>query len=237
MASLLRFILSALQNVSTAVFHLITAGYFRQIHEPSPSSHAMKNIVILGASYAGLSVAHQLLKQRGTIGPIKVTLVTPNTHLYWNIAAPRGLIPGQIADEQLFQPIAPGFEQYPSERFEFILASAEDLDVEAKKVFVFNPAAGKKTLDFDILVLATGTSLKEVVPLKSLGSTEATKVALHQLQSRVKNAKKIVVAGGGVTGCEVAGELGCEYGDQKEIVLVSLISLAILLHSLEESGI
>jgi hypothetical protein len=35
-------------------------------------------------------------------------------------------------------------------------------------------------------------------------------------------AKTIVVAGGGVTGCETAGELAYEYGQQKEIIFVGL---------------
>jgi hypothetical protein len=36
-------------------------------------------------------------------------------------------------------------------------------------------------------------------------------------------AKTIVVAGGGVTGCETAGELAYEYGRQKEIIFVGIL--------------
>ena len=35
-------------------------------------------------------------------------------------------------------------------------------------------------------------------------------------------AKTMIVAGGGVTGCETAGELAYEYGRQKEITFVGL---------------
>jgi NADH dehydrogenase FAD-containing subunit len=73
----------------------------------------MKNIVILGGSYAGISTAHRLLKQAGKTGNCKVILVTPNTHMYWSLASARGLVPGQLSDEQLFQPIADGFKKYP----------------------------------------------------------------------------------------------------------------------------
>jgi NADH dehydrogenase FAD-containing subunit len=185
----------------------------------------MKNIVILGGSYAGVGAAHQLLKQSTKTGPVKVTLITPNTHFYWNIAAPRGLLPNQLTDEQLFQPIAAGFSQYPAGKFEFILGSAESLDVEAKKVTILDSTTGKKTIDYDILILATGSSVKGGAPLKGLGSTDATKDALHEFQMRLKSARSIVVAGAGVTGCEVAGELGYEYGNQKEIILVSQLCL------------
>ncbi|PNP48662.1 hypothetical protein TGAMA5MH_00353 [Trichoderma gamsii] len=186
----------------------------------------MKNIVILGGSYAGVAAAHQLLKQPAKTGELKVTLVTPNTHFYWNVAAPRGLLPGQIADEQLFQSIADGFKQYSPGKFELVIASAESLDVKAKKVVATSPSEGSKTVTYDVLILATGSSTKGAVPLKGLGSTEATRNALHELQSLVENSKTIVVAGAGVTGCEVAGELGYEYRKQKEIILVSNNSIS-----------
>lgn len=185
----------------------------------------MTNIIILGGSYAGISAAHQILKQSSntTAGTIKITLVTPNTHLYWNLAAPRGILPGQFTDEQIFQPIAPGFEQYGAVKFELILALAENVDTEAKRVMILGSTTGRMSLDYDILILATGSSMKggaEGIPLKGLGSTEATKDALRKFRSRVEIAKTIVVAGAGVTGCEVAGELGYVYGKQKEIILV-----------------
>jgi len=180
----------------------------------------MKHIVILGGSYAGVSTAHRLLKQAAKTGPIKITLVSPDTHFYWTMASSRAIVPGQFPDEKIFQPIAPGFEQYPADRFDFILASAKSLDVQTKKVGI-SSSTGNQELDYDFLIVATGSHMKEDTPLKGLGSTEATKKALHDFQARVKNAKTIVVAGGGVTGCEVAGELAFEYGARKEIILVS----------------
>ncbi|KPM41360.1 hypothetical protein AK830_g5177 [Neonectria ditissima] len=178
----------------------------------------MKTIIILGGSYAGVSAAHHLLKQSGKTVPFKVILVTPNSHLYWNIASPRALISDQIADDKLFQPIAPGFEQYPSEKFELILATAKELDVEAKTVKA-SGASGELTLNYDVLIIATGSSTKDDTPFKGLGSTEDTRRRLHDYQARVKEAKTIVVAGAGVTGAEVAGELGYEFGKQNEIIL------------------
>jgi NADH dehydrogenase FAD-containing subunit len=83
----------------------------------------------------------------------------------------------------------------------------------------------KQTLDYDFLILATGSRAKGDAPFKGVGSTEDTKAARHDFQARVKKAKTIVVAGGGVTGCETAGELAYEYGRQKEIIFVSLSPL------------
>lgn len=221
MLYILRFARDTVQQSIAFLFHFLTASTFQKIHNPSPESVTMKNIVIVGGSYAGLSTAHRLLKQAGKTPPLKITLVAPNTHFYWSMASPRGLVPGQLADEQLFQPIAAGFKKYPASQFDFIVASAESLDAGAKKLAIAGPN-GNQTLDYDFLVLATGAHTEGGIPFKQLGSTEATKDALHAFQTRVKQAKTIIVAGSGVTGVEAAGELAFEYGGTKEIILVSL---------------
>lgn len=176
----------------------------------------MKHIVILGGSYAGVSTAHRILKQAAKIGPLKITLVSPNTHFYWSMASPRGVVPGQITDDKLFQPIAAGFNKYPSSQFEFILAKAESVDFESKTVGI----TGGEVLDYDDLIIATGSRTTNHTPFKGLENTEDTKNALHTFQSEVTKAKNIVIAGAGVTGVEAAGELAFEYGHDKIITLV-----------------
>lgn len=179
----------------------------------------MKNIVILGGSYGGVSTAHRILKQAPKNASFKITLVAPNTHFYWNMASPRGIVPGQLTDEQLFQPIAPGFSQYPSSQFEFIVATADSLDVDSRRVGI-SGSPGQRNLDYDFLILATGSSTKEGMPFKNLGNTEETKAALHKFQAQIKKAETIAIAGAGVTGVELAGELAFEYKRDKEIILV-----------------
>lgn len=183
----------------------------------------MKNILILGGSYAGVSTAHRVLKGAAKSGnACKVTLVCPNTHFYWNLASPRAVIPGELADEKLFVPLAAGFKQYSADKFELIHAYAENLDVEAKTVTITSDIGGSTThLKYDFLILATGSETKEKTPFKTMGSTEQTKDALHSFQAQVKAAKSILVAGAGITGVEIVGELASEYGDGKRITLVS----------------
>lgn len=64
------------------------------------------------------------------------------------------------------------------------------------------------------------------MPFKGMGSTEATKNALHDFQARVKKAKTILIAGAGATGVETAGELASVHGKQKQMILVRLTRLA-----------
>lgn len=214
---MLRFVVTTIFQIITTSFHFLTANYFQQTNQPLSAS-TMKNILILGGSFGGICTAHRILKQSSKTGPVKITLVSPNTDFYWTMATPRGVVPGQFTDEQLFQPIEAGFKQYSKSQFEFILASAESLDVDAKEVHI----SGNRTLKYDFLILATGSNTRDDTPLKGLRSTQETKTALHNLQGRVEGAKTVVVAGGGVTSVEVAGELAFEYGSEKAVILVSL---------------
>jgi NADH dehydrogenase FAD-containing subunit len=181
----------------------------------------MKHILILGGSYAGVSTTHRLLKQASKVEPFKITIVSPNTHFYWNIAAPRAIIPGKIADTTISHPVEEGFSQYSTDVFEFVLGTALSLDVEGQSVEILSKARGKRTISYDFLILATGSRTTEVTPFKMVDSTEETLEVLHDFQKKVADAKTIVIAGAGFTGCETVGELGHAYGKEKNIVLVS----------------
>lgn len=219
MLYIFRLATSATQKAINIITSFLTGTFFQPI-DPSLALRTMKTIVILGGSYGGISTAHRILKQSAKTGPVKVILVSPNTHLFWNLASARAIVPGEIPDSKIFEPIAPGFKQYPASQFEFIIATAESFDPEAKSI-VLSASTGSKSISYDILILATGSHLKSPGPFKPAASTEETQDILHDFQARVKTAKSIVVAGAGATGVETAGELGFKYGLSKEIVLVS----------------
>lgn len=160
----------------------------------------LKNIVILGGSYAGVSTAHRILKQSAKAGlAIKITLISPNTHVYWNIASTRAIVPGGIPDEKVFSSIASGFSQYTADKFEFVVGTAEELDVENKKVAVSGESGGS-SFGYDFLILATGSRTKEDSPFKGKGSYQESLDLLHEWQSKVKDASSIYIAGAGATG-------------------------------------
>ncbi|KAL8358324.1 hypothetical protein RB598_002877 [Gaeumannomyces tritici] len=199
-------------------------------------STSPKTVVILGASMAGLPLAHNILKNTApkVPGGLKVILVSPNTHLYWCLASVRGVLPGAdggFGDDKLFYEIAPGFAKYTPEQFEFVLGSATALDPAAKTVTV-QPSSGggseegaaaePKTLSYDYVVVATGSSARDGMPWKTAGDTAATRALLEQWRAKVAAAKSIVVAGAGLTGIEVAGELGDAYASKgtKDVTIV-----------------
>ena len=182
----------------------------------------VKTVVILGAGWAGLPLAHKLLKYTVPEAKdgLKVVLVSPNSHFYWNVAAVRGVIPDAIPDEQLFLPIEPAFAQYSTDNFEFILGKAEHLDPEKDTIEVATNEGTQRSLSYDQLVIATGSHIRSNLPFKPVGTHEETLASLHSLQKQIDVARSIVVAGGGPTGVETAGELAAAYGGKKDITLI-----------------
>ncbi|KAI1325290.1 FAD/NAD(P)-binding domain-containing protein [Xylariaceae sp. FL0255] len=197
-----------------------------------------KTVVILGGAYAGVQIAHRLLKYtKPQVKDLKVILVSKNSHFYWNMASVRAIVPGVLTEEQYSQPIAPGFSKYGPDAFEFIIGTAESVDPETKSVKVTTTSAEgtngttePRTLTYDHLVIATGTRAianASAVPWKNSGTHEEIKALLSETQSKVQAANHIVVAGAGPTGVEAAAELAFEYGNpkdaanKKEIVLLS----------------
>ncbi|KAI1071151.1 hypothetical protein LB507_009555 [Fusarium sp. FIESC RH6] len=180
-----------------------------------------KTVVILGAGWAGLPLAHKLLKYTlPKIPSLKVILVSPNSHFFWNVAATRGIIPDAIPDQQLFLPIEPGFEQYSEKNFEFVLGKAYGVHPDLNTVRVICNDSSGREIKYDELVIATGSCLASGLPLKPIGTHQETVSAWKELKGQVGNAKSIVVAGAGATGSEVAGELAARYGSSKDITLI-----------------
>lgn len=190
-----------------------------------------KTVVVLGGGVSGIATAHKLLKHTAPKlgGRLKVILVSASSHFYFNFAAVRGVIPGEIPDDALFHAIEPGFDKYARGAFEFVVGTATALDPAGNAVQVRVQRSGAtagqadahRTIVYDQLVIATGSSLATAdTPFKNLGSYRQTVDAWHALQGRVQAAKSIVVAGAGPTGVETAGELAARYGAAKKLTLV-----------------
>lgn len=194
------------------------------------------NIVILGGSYAGLGVAHGLLKalpglKTQTGKSYKVTMITNSTHFWFSVGAPRAMFmpyPKDIMDS--FIPIEKGFKQYSSELFDFVHAEITGVETDKKMVLYKlkneeeEVAPTTNTISFDSLVIATGS--KSPSPLYSYqGSHVPTLDAYKDIQSRLSSVKSIMIVGGGTAGTETAGEIGHLHGEKtsspKDITILS----------------
>ncbi|KAK4690420.1 apoptosis-inducing factor 2, partial [Lecanoromycetidae sp. Uapishka_2] len=194
------------------------------------------NIVILGVSYAGLPVAHGLLKAlpalaKSTKKSYKVTMLSNSTHFWFNVGAPRAMLkPFPKDNMDSFIPVEKGFKQYPSELYEFVHAEITGLETEKRSVLYKlkneqeELASDTQTLHYDTLVIATGSGGPS--PLYALqGSHVPSLKAYEDIQARLPSAKSVMVVGGGAAGTETAGELGYMHGKKsaspKDITILS----------------
>lgn len=118
--------------------------------------------------------------------------------------------------------------------FELVVGTATSVDAAGKTVTVATAGDETKTVGYDQLVLATGSSLAQrtsgglTLPFKAAGTHTEIVAALDAMREKVAEAKHVTVAGGGPTGVELAGELAFEFAApgtpadrRKEVVLLS----------------
>ncbi|KAJ4245807.1 hypothetical protein NW762_013931 [Fusarium torreyae] len=177
-------------------------------------------VVILGGGFSSIGTAHKLLKHtQPKVPSLRVVLVSRSTHHYWNIASVRGVVPGAIADDQLFFDIEDGFKRYPDGRFELVVGSVSAIELGDESVTI-QTEDGQKLIRYTQLVIATGASYRSQLPFTSIGTHEKTIGALHNLQQQIEAATSITIAGSGPTGVETAAEIACAYGTSKEVTLI-----------------
>ncbi|KAI0766072.1 amid-like mitochondrial oxidoreductase [Irpex lacteus] len=181
-----------------------------------------RNIVVLGGSFAGVSAAHTILKHVIPSLPdpssYRVVLISSSTHTFLRPAAPRAMLDDKFFDQsKLFIPLADCFAKYPSETVELVHGRATQLDTTARTVAytlsssstsISNSDEETKTVEYYALVIATGSSTPS--PLHGFNAGTHTDLQAHwaSFRTALKSAKSIVIAGGGTTGVETAGELG-----------------------------
>ncbi|KAH6949655.1 hypothetical protein BKA56DRAFT_438188, partial [Ilyonectria sp. MPI-CAGE-AT-0026] len=181
-------------------------------------------VVILGAGMAGVPLAHHLLKHTPASVGLRLVLASPNDEMLWLYATVRAILPDAFGDDKIFLPLGPAFAKYDASKLEHLVGIVQSLDPEANRVIVStNADQQQRTLDYDTLIIATGSSFREAMPFKNLTDTAATKNEVHNLRNKIVAAQSIVVASAAQTGVEVAGELGQKYGltRAKEITLIA----------------
>lgn len=174
----------------------------------------------------GVAVAHHLLKN--TIPALRkldskksyhVTIVSPSSHYFWKISAPRIMVK---ADEDLYnqilRPLDKAFAQY-GDAVAQIEGFAISTDATTRTIKVKKNNSTEDTIHYDSLVIATGTT--SASPLWSLqGDHSKTLNEFKSTREKLSRAKTVLVSGGGAVGIESCGEVVSAFPGTK----VTLIS-------------
>ena len=196
---LVPFVLERLLQRIGAFFHRFT-------YEAGPSP---KIIVIVGGSFAGISLAKQLC---GSLpSGYKIVLVEKNTHFHFLFSLPRfSVVKGH--EPKAFIPydriLCSGKNGVPQGIFE----QRRDLVVEVTKDSV--KLASGEVIPFEFLVFATGTSSPRPSKLRSSDKHGACE-ELRGTQEEIRNAESIAVVGGGAVGVELVTDIKSWYPEKK----------------------
>lgn len=172
----------------------------------------MERILIVGAGFAGFWSAlgaARLLDHQGKSDAVEVALIAPQPELH---VRPRlyEADPGKMR--------APLMDIFNAVGVRFIQGTVEAIHSDKHEVDVVSADGSKSTLDYDRLVLATGSRLfRPEIPglLENSFSVDQIDEAA-ELEAHIKDLamlpdssarNTVVVAGGGFTGIEVAAEM------------------------------
>ena len=183
-------------------------------------------IVILGGNMGGVNVAHYLfrhtipaLKKLDSSKEFEIVMVSPSTHFYWKLGAPRALVNKELIPlDTIFKPIKDGLSSYPSGKFSLVQGLATLLSPSQRTVTVKKSGGSTEAVTFDSLIICTGTTSNS--PLWTLqGDHTLSQEAHNKLHADLPNAKTILVAGGGAVGVETTGEIADAYPNAKVTLL------------------
>ncbi|KIM99788.1 hypothetical protein OIDMADRAFT_55692 [Oidiodendron maius Zn] len=184
---------------------------------------ATHNIVVLGGNVAGLSISHYILRHivpaadKETGKQYKLSLVSPSTHYQHKVGAPRALSQPDLVDK-VFVPLADSFAGYGS-KLEHVQGEAVALEPSSKRITVSGLNDSRSQVTYDSLIIATG--VRSASPLWTLhGQHTISADALHETSAAIDRAKTILIAGGGATGVETAGEIGSHWRG-KDVTILS----------------
>ena len=186
-----------------------------------------RNIVLLGAGFAGQGAAHYFmrhvyptLKTQHKDANYKLVVVDQSTKFWWHVAAPRAIASTKLmTHDKTFVPIEEGFKQYGKDMdiVTFHHAQPTSLDTEQRAVTIksvskdanadANNPAHVTTISYYALIIATGTLTP--TPLTSLHGDHTRSVeALEEINRLLARATSVIISGGGPVGVETAGEVG-----------------------------
>jgi NADH dehydrogenase FAD-containing subunit len=176
--------------INQKVASIIHRYRYNQVDSP-------KNIVIIGASFAGYHTAKLLANSVPT--GYQVVVIEKSSHFQFTWVFPRfSVVNGH--EHKAFIPYGPYFKGAPKGSWRMIQDTV--LEVGPRTILL---QSGVK-VDYEFLVLATGSHASSPSRLNVNEKNEGIK-ALQSLQNRIRNANDMVVVGGGPAGVELATDV------------------------------
>ncbi|POR35563.1 Putative apoptosis-inducing factor [Tolypocladium paradoxum] len=178
------------------------------------ASDRTRNIVIVGASFAGYHVARIVAHSLPPKSPYRVVVVEPNSHFHFTWVLPRFcVVKGH--ENKAFIPYGGNVAGAPDGVIRWVRDRVESVSPASVRL-----QESDEEIPYDFLVIATGSKVKGGLPsrVNATDRNEGMK-RMRAIQDGIEAAKTVVVVGGGAAGVEVATDAKDLYPD-KRIILV-----------------
>lgn len=177
-----------------------------------------RNIVIVGASFAGFSAARIITTSLPPSSPYRIVIIEPHSHFHFTWVLPRFcVVPGH--EQKAFIPYNKYLADVPAGRVLWVQDRVEAVGEKRLRL-----RSGDEGVPYDFLLIATGSDVAQSgldgLPSRVEANTKQEAMELLRgMQERIKNTQNLIVVGGGAAGVELATDTKQTYPDKK-IVLV-----------------
>ncbi|KAH8174961.1 pyridine nucleotide-disulfide oxidoreductase domain-containing protein [Sarocladium implicatum] len=185
----------------------------RRVSGSTPPEQRDKNIVIIGASFAGSFALRILVNSLPPDSRYRIVIIEPNSHFQFSWLLPRFCVV-QGHEEKAFIPYGAWGKGAPEGVLQWVKNSVTFISKTHVQL------EGGAEIPYEYLLIATGSGVKEGLPSRVNTTEKAEGMRLLQeMQKSVEAAKTVVVVGGGAAGVEVATDAKDLYPD-KHVILV-----------------
>jgi len=211
------FICSVLGSAVSLTFSRLTkplkAFYHRLIYKAVADP---RNVVVIGASFAGYFLAEQLANSLPT--GWRVIVIERNSHFHFTWLFPRmSAIPGHEHKAFVPYPLQPASAPAGS----YLFRRGTVVNIKDNVVTLDNG----EQIEFAYLAIATGSRPR--FPVEMTSSEKQGGIDFFRArQERVKDSKSVMVVGGGPVGVEIAGDIKSQYPNKTVTLLHSRDRLA-----------
>ncbi|PLR95282.1 NAD(P)/FAD-dependent oxidoreductase [Bacillus sp. T33-2] len=169
----------------------------------------VKTIVVVGGGYAGINLIESLKKEFHIElkKHIRIVLVDKNPFHFKKVKLFKGIVNEDVTD--LFVPL----NHYCGSMIEFIEGELRTVNADNQTVNIAREGGELMLLEYDQLVLALGSVVREVhsdcggISLSNLDSAQRIRQHLLGMLGSSRHTIRLVIAGSGITGIETAAEV------------------------------
>ncbi len=187
-----------------------------RLSSSASSKHAeneQRNIIVIGASMAGYHAARTIAESLLPGSPYRVVVIEAHDHFHFTWVLPRFCVV-EGHEHKAFIPYGPYLRHIPQSALRWIQGRAVRITKDNVHL-----SSGEE-IPYEFLIVATGAGATDALPSR-VGADDKTEgiTQLREIQTRIKEAKNLVVVGGGAAGVELATDAKSRY-PEKTVVLV-----------------